>query len=206
MKIARLAPFFLIGSLSILSHAEVSLLADDYIKVTAINGDAVNQSLFQRTQQSFNLQPGRHVITARYERLYDLPGDNHEVVRSPNITLDVNLADNQTYQLSMPQVPEHYEDAKQYIKSPKLAVMQGGQIIAEKSSTARSGGLLSGLGSMFGRGDAVNDNQQVVAALPSAQTTTVTPAIQSDNTLDNFMQLWLQATPEERQKIREWIK
>lgn len=59
---------------------------------------------------------------------------------------------------------------------------------------------------MFGRGDAVNDNQQVVAALPSAQTTTVTPAIQSDNTLDNFMQLWLQATPEERQKIREWIK
>ncbi len=206
MKISRLAPFFLIGSLSALVHADVSLSADDYIKVTAINGDAVNQSPFQRTQQSFSLQPGRHVITARYERLYELPGDNHEFVRSPNITLDVNLADNQAYRLSMSQAPERYEDAKQYVKSPKLTVMQGNQVIAEKSSTSRSGGgLLSGLGSMFGRGDAVNENQQVVAALP-AQTAAATPTVQSDNTLDNFMQLWLQATPEERQKIREWIK
>nr|WP_255017080.1 DUF2057 domain-containing protein [Psychrobacter sp. PraFG1]UTT87763.1 DUF2057 domain-containing protein [Psychrobacter sp. PraFG1] len=36
--------------------------------------------------------------------------------------------------------------------------------------------------------------------------TPVSSSQQNTDTLDNFMQLWLQATPSEREKIRQWIE
>lgn len=56
-----------------LSHAAVTVLVDDNIKVTAINGQEIKQSVFQPSTKTFTLQPGQHVITAKYDRLYNLP-------------------------------------------------------------------------------------------------------------------------------------
>lgn len=44
------------GSVSMLSHAEVTLLVDDHIKVTAINGQELQQSAFQPLTKKFTLQ------------------------------------------------------------------------------------------------------------------------------------------------------
>ncbi|MGP5193314.1 DUF2057 family protein [Psychrobacter celer] len=212
------------GSVSMLSHAAVTLLVDDYIKVTAINGQEVQQSAFQPLTKKFTLQPGTHAITAKYDRLYNLRRDEHDYLRSGNVSVTAQLADNQTYRLTMPNQPEAYEAAREYAKRPTLAVEQNNTVIASQQSLGnQQGGLFSGLGKAIGgvfggAGDAELQNQRAIAALEqpvtqpaqsSVNTGTAQPvpaAVQTGNTLDSFMQLWLQATPAEREKIRQWIQ
>ena len=208
------------GSISIMSHAAVTLLVDNNIKVTAINGQELTQSLFQPLTKEFTLQPGQHVITAKYDRLYNLPRDEHDYLRSGNISVAADMVDNQTYRLTMPDQPEDYEAARKYAKSPTLAIQQNNTVIArQKSLGGNDGSIFSGLGKALGGvfgggGDAQLQNQQAIAALGqnNTNTGTVTSIKQTTNvstsssTLDQFMQLWLNSTPTEREKMRQWIQ
>ena len=218
------------GSLSMLSHAAVTLVVDDNIKVTAINGQELKQSLFQPLTKEFTLQPGKHVITAKYDRLYNLRRDEHDYLRSGNISVAADLADNQTYRLTMPNQPEDYAAAKKYAERPSLAIQQNNAVVASQQSIAGTdSSIFSGLGKALGgvcggSGDAELQNQQAIAALGQPTVTTqntassgavassrytVTPATtanQSASTLDQFMQLWLNATPAEREKMRQWMQ
>ena len=228
------------GSMSMLAQAAVTLLVDDNIKVTAINGQEISQSPFQPLTKTYTLEPGQHAITAKYDRLYKLPRDEHDYLRSGNVSVMAQLADNQTYRLTMPNQPENYQAAKEYAKRPTLAIQQNGTIVSSQQSIANnSGGLFAGLGKalggVFGGGgsDAEIQNQRAIASLdqpnnqmPVASTnaqamnttpvtsnayralpvTTTTQAVQTTTTLDSFMQLWLQATPSERAKIRQWVQ
>ncbi|WP_376751562.1 DUF2057 domain-containing protein [Psychrobacter sanguinis] len=197
------------------AHAEVTLSVDDNIKVTAINGQQVNSSPFQSLKKSFNLQPGKHVITAKYDRLYDLRNDEHDYLRSGNVTVTAEMQDNQTYRLAMPGQPEKYEEAKQYAKAPTLAVMKGSQVVSKSTGVIEEGGLFSSITSLFGSNDAQMENQKAIAAInadgKSSNSNAIAPVSTNSNsaqadTLDRFMQLWLQATPDEREKIRQWIQ
>ena len=194
--------------------ASVTLAVDDNIKVTAINGQAYNSSPFQKIQRLYTLQPGKHVITARYDRLYELAGDNHDYLKSGHVTLTAELADNQNYQLVMPGQPESYRDAREYAKNPQLAI---------RRANPKDAGLLGGLGSAigglfggnsFGNNSAVEANSQAIAAIDSQPASNSMNTVSTQqtfanptniSTLDQFMQLWLQATPDEREKIRQWV-
>lgn len=191
------------------ASAQVQLNVDENIKVIAINGQEIKHGLLQPLQTQFQLEAGRHVITARYDRLFNLHNKDHDYLKSDTISLTVDLADNQQYQLIMPNQPNSYNAAKEYIKTPTLAVAQNGKIIAEQSKIDTRTGVLANVGSMFGGlfnrdQGAVLQNQQ---AYNDAQNTTQTqPATQTKGSLDNFMQLWLNANEEEREKIRQWVQ
>ena len=216
------------GSVSMLSQAAVTLLVDDHIKVTAINGQELTQSIFQPLTKSFTLQPGKHVITAKYDRLYNLRRDEHDYLRSGNVSVAAEMLDNQTYRLTMPNQPEEYTAAKAYAERPTLAIQQNNTVIASQESVGgNNGSLFSGLGKALGgvfggSGDAELQNQRAIAALDqptvntqaqgNANTGTVTAVKQttsvntSTSNLDQFMQIWLQATPAEREKMRQWMQ
>ncbi|MGP1607750.1 MAG: DUF2057 family protein [Moraxella sp.] len=193
------------------ASADVKLSIEDNVKVIAINGQEIKNSPFLPTKQQFTLEPGRHVITARYDRLFDLTHNSHDYLKSGNITLSVDLQDNQSYQLIMPNQPSVYSQAKEYAKAPTLALAQNGKIIAQESQSEKQEGILSSLSGLFGRDrdKAVQANQKVVAAVqnpasPSSNTSSATTSVKT-NTLDSFMQLWLNASEEEREKIRQWV-
>ncbi len=221
------------SSVSMLAQADVTLLVDDNIKVTAINGQEIKQSPFQPLKKSFTLQPGQHAITAKYDRLYNLPRDEHDYLRSGNVSVVAEMSDNQTYRLTMPNQPEDYSAAKKYAAQPTLAVQQNNTVVASQQSMAgNEGGLFSGIGKAIGgvfsgSGDAEMQNQRAIAAISqpaaiqpvrvtnSGATTTnaytvsptaINQSMQATSTLDNFMQLWLKATPAERAKIRQWVQ
>ena len=223
-KLSISAVFISAASVSMLSQAAVTLVVDDHIKVTAINGQELTQSLLQPLTKSFTLQPGKHVITAKYDRLYDLRRDEHDYLRSGNVSVAAELADNQTYRLTMPNQPEDYAAAKKYAERPTLAIQSNNTIIASQESVGdNSNSLFSGLGKALGgvfggSGDAELQNQRAIAALdqPSVSTnksvttgatvTQTTSVNASTNSLDQFMQIWLQATPAEREKMRQWMQ
>lgn len=200
--------------LSTAAAAQVQLNVDDNIKVTVINGQAIHHGLLQPLQQNFTLEAGRHVITARYDRLFKLGRDDHDYLKSGDVTITANLADNQTYRLIMPNQPKDYHAAKDYIKTPSLAITQHGAIIAQEDTTQtkRSGlfsGITSTINNLFGRtNSATTANQEAIAAISTHNTTTPTDdhAVRADDNLDGFMQIWLNASDEEREKIRQWIE
>lgn len=225
-KLSMSAVFVGAASVSMLTQAEVTLLVDDHIKVTAINGQELTQSVLQPLTKSFTLQPGKHVITAKYDRLYDLRRDEHDYLRSGNVSVAAEMADNQTYRLTMPNQPEDYAAAKKYAERPTLAIQQNNTVIASQESvggSSNSNSLFSGLGKALGgvfggSGDAELQNQRAIAALdqPSVSTrasvntgatvTQTTSVNASTSTLDQFMQIWLQASPAEREKMRQWMQ
>ena len=223
-KLSISAVFISAASVSMLSQAAVTLVVDDHIKVTAINGQELTQSILQPLTKSFTLQPGKHVITAKYDRLYDLRRDEHDYLRSGNVSVAAELADNQTYRLTMPNQPQDYTSAKKYAERPTLAIQQNNTVIASQESVGgNNNSLFSGLGKALGgvfggSGDAELQNQRAIAALdqPSASansivntgaTVTQTTSVNaSTRTLDQFMQIWLQASPAEREKMRQWMQ
>ena len=117
--------------------------------------------------------------------------------------------------------PEAYAAAKAYVKQPTLAVLRGNQVVAsQQANNSGSGSIFSGMGSalggVFGNSNAVAANQQTIDAL-NGQSGAAIPALSqpalsqpaaaaSTDTLDQFMQLWLKATPSEREKIRQWLQ
>lgn len=193
------------------AFANIHLTVDEHIKVTAINGQEVKHGALQPLKREFILDAGRHVITAHYDRLFDLTRGEHDYLKSANLTITADLEDNQTYQLVMPNQPNNYRAAKEYAKNPTLAISQNGKLLAfEQTSEGRSG-VLSALGGsigrLFGRHDGIAANQRVIISQnpSSSQPATKTMVTPKDN-LDGFMQLWLDASPEEREKIRQWIE
>lgn len=201
---SKLTATLLIASFAQLTYADTTIIADDHIKITAINGQTVNQGLFRSPTQSFTVGAGQAVISARYDRLFELNRNNHDVVKSAEITLIANLADNQTYRLTIPNLPQSYAAIKDFVKSPTLALMNGDTIIAQESRT-QSKPLFGNLGGLFGK-NSRNEHNQVIASLPNTQVTPTTIASQNTNdTLDNFMRLWLNADKTEREKIRNWV-
>lgn len=212
MKILQKLAVVVLATASVSSMAQVTLNVGENTIVTAINGQEVKNSLFTEPKRVFKLEAGKHVITAKYERLYDLRGDNHDMLRSSNISLPVELSDNQSYELIMANQPEYYNQAKEYAKQPTLAIRQNGQILASQQATdTNNNGIFSGLGTalggMFGGGNkAVQSNQQAISALGTSAIATPVATPKADNTLDQFMQLWLKASPEEREKIRQWVQ
>lgn len=210
MKKIALFTAMLLSFASVSSLANVTLNIGDNVVVTAINGQEVKNGLFSEPQRKFDLQAGKHVITAKYSRLYELRGDNHDVLRSSNISLPVELADNQSYDLVMANQPEDYNQAKEYVKKPTLAIFQNGKIVANQQavnggSTGLFGGLGGAIGGIFGKSNAIEANQQAISAISSNQSPNNQTVSRSTDTLDQFMDLWLKATPTERDKIRQWV-
>ncbi len=206
MKYTTLALATAVVALSTQAFAAVQLKVDDNIKVTAINGSEVRHGLLQPLQREFTLDAGRHVITARYDRLFNLNSNDHDYLKSGNITITADLADNQTYQLIMPNQPNNYSAAKEYAKAPSLAISHNGTVIAQQDTSENRTGILTGItgaiGGMFSRGDsAIISNQKAIAAINN-QAPVSTPQA---NNLDGFVQLWNNANEEEREKIRQWV-
>lgn len=208
----------LLSATSLSALAQVTLNVDENVVVTAINGQEVKTGMFSNPTRQFNLEAGKHVITAKYTRLFDLRSNDHDVLRSSNISLPVELADNQTYQLVMAGQPNDYQQAKEYVKKPVLAIVQNGRTLASQQATDSNNssifsGLGNALGGVFGGGNkALQANQQAIASLEGKSANTIpaiaptTTATASTDTLDQFMQLWLKATPAEREKMRQWIQ
>lgn len=233
----RVAACISLAAVSAPAVAQVTLNVGDNVVVTAINGQEVKTSMFRDPTRTFTLEPGKHVITAKYQRLYDLRGDEHDILRSDNVSIPVELQDNRTYTLVMANQPEAYSRAKDYAKKPTLALVDSNSqtIASQQAQGGGEGGIFSGLSSALGgifggSSNAVASNQQTIDALegksgssipalgqsnPTAANTSTAVASNTHtaaatpanmDTLDQFMNLWLKATPAEREKIRQWVQ
>lgn len=169
--------------------ADATLQSADFVKITSIDGQSINQGLLQKQQNQFALPAGKHTITARYDRLYHINRNNHDYLRSKDVVLEADFADNMHYTLRWHNMPTRYDEAKTYAKQPILLLTQNGQEQAKSDVQVHTN---TTIGTMIGGVLGLNsDTDATIKALP---------------VLDQFMQLWFIADEQERVKIREWLQ
>lgn len=196
---------------TVASHADVSLTVGENVVVTRIDGQVISHGLLTAPKRKFVLENGVHEFSAKYKRLFELSADDHDMVRSVDLTLKADMADG-TYQLQMLDQPDVHHKAVEYAEKPTLALLHRGKVITKKTAIVGSTtGMFEGISAGVSRvipGSSANKPVAIKSSPKSVKPTTSDGVtnVNTSNTLDAFMRIWLDASPLERQKIKSWVK
>ncbi|GAC1377709.1 MAG: hypothetical protein NVS3B3_19430 [Aquirhabdus sp.] len=168
--------------------AEVSV--PENVIVLGVDGQETgNTGLFSRKHSSFQLPAGEHTIMARYDRLFQINGDDFDVVRSKGVTIKVVLQDQQSYVLGWLPEPTSHEEALAFVKQPTLKISTtSGQVVASQQgavlvNTSLLGGVMQGINHLTSSG--------------------VAPQVRP---LDALKSQWAQASAEDKKQFQLWIQ
>lgn len=172
------------------SWAAAEVTFPENVIVLGIDGQETGSTgLFTRKKSSFQLPAGEHTIMARYDRLFQINGDDFDVVRSKGVTIKVVLADQQTYVLGWQPEPTSREEALEFVKRPTLKISTtSGQVVASQQGAVQQNTSLFG-GVMQGINHLTSNN--------------IEPQIQP---LDALKSQWAKASPEDKKQFQIWIQ
>jgi uncharacterized protein YccT (UPF0319 family) len=168
--------------------ADAEIVVPESVVVVGIDGQETgNTGFFTRKHTSIHLPAGEHTITARYDRLYQLNADEHEIVRSKAVTIRAVFADQQGYVLGWAPEPDSLEEAHNFIKQPTLVVKApGGQVVASQKG-------------------ALNQSTSLVASVMQGYNNLTTSDEGKTDALQHLQSLWGQATTQQRKQFKQWL-
>lgn len=138
--------------------------------VQAVNGKDLGMQLFGN-KDYLELAPGSHRIAVKYKDLFEMMGDNHEVVASDPVLLAFELPAEGSYRLTFDK-PKELAQARAFAKAPKFQVVDAkGTPLPQQSLTQEERDSL--WQATLGGGSTTSDAAKMTAA---PQTTAVTPA------------------------------
>jgi len=175
--------------------ADVSLDVPEVIHILSIDGQEQPSSFFGSRAHVKMLPVGEHVLSLRYSQLFDISSEDHDIVKSSPMAIRFVAEAGQQYQLVV-NPPKRYEAAVKFAKQPEIKLVNKNtgssqQAIAIKSYSEAS--LIDTLGKAFNTSD---------DTLPT--TTTANASFSSNNT-QLLQDIWLRATPQERQAFAAWL-
>ncbi|MBQ1784724.1 MAG: DUF2057 domain-containing protein [Gammaproteobacteria bacterium] len=160
----------LLAFVAIEAHAARLELPEEVI-VQAVNGQDLGLQLFG-TKDYLELAPGSHRIAVKYKDLFEMMGDNHEVVASDPVLLAFELPTEGTYRLSFTK-PTELTQARAFAKAPKFLIVDAkGTPLAQQSLTQEERDSLwqATLG-----GGSITSGAAKMTAAPQASAVAATP-------------------------------
>lgn len=208
-------------AVAITSEAAVTLVTPEEIPVLALDQQEISGSLFRSSKTTYKLDPGSREIAVRYEQLFSQNNGDHDVLKSAILNLKADLQDNKTYRLTLVNPPKNYDDAKQYVKQPIVAIVdEQGNTVSQQQGLDNAPKPLLG-SSFFNRVLDLrgNDGQKDLtrAGAPSTVSTTTAQPVSSTSagnatvntakagTVEQLKQLWQSANEQERQQFMQFI-
>ena len=189
------------------------------IVVISVNNQEVKSGLL-KSKKKFEINSGSSLINVRYNHYFDLPLNNHEIVKSDILTLKTpELKDNQRYKLALVNTPKNLDQAKDFAKKPQLAIydennnLVGQNLIVQMTSQGLFGGSLNQIFSS-------NNNETVkVETVREQKSENVEPtkldqkiaakSIGTENPTSSadqqLIEIWKNASKTERQKFMSWL-
>lgn len=209
INLNRIGLMFALMTVIVTSEAAVTLLAPEEIPVLALDQQEVAGSLFWSSKTTYKLDSGSHEIAVRYEQLFDQNNGDHDVLKSSIVSLKAELQDNKTYRLTLVNPPKDYDDAKQYVKQPIIAIVdEQGNTVAQQQALDNAPKPLLG-SSLFKRvldfrsNNGQKDLTRTGTDASTASTTTVNAV--KGSTVEQLKQLWQSASEQERQQFMQSI-
>lgn len=172
--------------------ADAQLRVPEGVELMAVDEQEYDSGLFAPKLKIVTLTPGAHQIIARFNQLYDLNADEHDVLKSSPVILNLEAQDQQVYTLTALDVPRDYVKAKRYAKAPLLEIRDktGTVIVSKQGVPGQELSLMRRI------------EKSVNAAIKQEQGETPKAP---PTRLEQFQFIWNQANPAERSAIREWL-
>ncbi len=169
--------------------ADATVKSTELVQVLSVDGLEQPGALFGSRRMALPLSPGEHVISVRYNQLFQLGADDHDIVKSPPVAFRFTAEPGKLYEFRI-NPPKRYDDARKFAANPDI------QLVDTVSGEARSGILIKSLGQ-------ASLVDTMGKAFQSAMDNTENSA--SNGTLENLKALWMNATPAERQAFAAWL-
>jgi hypothetical protein len=165
------------------SQPVATLQSPELIQIMALDGEEHAGGLFGSRVLKLPLTPGEHVVTVRYNQLFPLGSDDHDILKSPPIAFRFKADAGQNYVFTVTP-PKRYEAAKLFAKNPDI------RLVESVSGQSITGVLIKSLGQ-------ASLVDTIGRSFQSAEPTALT-------TLDELKELWGKATTAERAAFTSW--
>jgi uncharacterized protein len=172
--------------------ADVSLDVPEVIHILSIDGQEQPSSFFGSRAHVKMLPVGEHVLSLRYSQLFDISSEDHDIVKSSPMAIRFVAEAGQQYQLVI-NPPKRYEAAVKFAKQPDIKLINKNTGVSQEAVAIKSyseASLIDTLGKAFNTSD--------------SPTTPSNAAFSSNNT-QLLQDIWLRATPQERQAFAAWL-
>ncbi len=179
-------------TLTFAADASGTLQAPEILQIMTIDGEEPPGSFLGSRNLSRPLPAGEHVLSVRYNQLFNLGADDHDILKSPPVAFRFTVEPGKTYQLQV-NPPKHYEDAKIFAKNPQI------RLITVETGKSQDGIIIKSLGQASLVDTIGKAFQSATGEGNEASTAT---------TITNLLQLqqsWLSASPAERQAFAAWL-
>lgn len=162
----------------------------EIIQILSIDGQEQLGNFFGNKQHTRSILVGERVLSVRYNQLFNVSSEDHDILKSKPMAIRFVAEAGKTYQLTA-NPPKRYEAAKEFAKQPDIQLIDkttgtSQQAVAVKSYAEAS--LVDTIGKAFQNS---SDENQV--------------AIPSSNNTQLLQDIWLRATPQERQAFAAWL-
>ena len=176
MKLLPAITLSLVLSILALPVLAARLEVPEELIIVAVDGKDLGLQLFN-TKDHVDLSVGAHRIAVKYKDLYELGGDQHEVVASEPVLLAFAVAEEGSYRFSFTR-PETVEAARRFAAEPQFGIIgPNGQTVESRMLTQDQQQSLwvESLGLDNSRSEAVK-----ATAMPVAQTAVATPRVTAE--------------------------
>lgn len=204
----------LMGSTSVFSA--VTLTAPEEIKIVGVNEREVNSGLI-RKKQTYKLDPGSNSISVRYIEFFQHNDNSHDILKSDVVTVKTpELKDGESYRLALINAPKDFDTAQKYKDQPIIGLYDArNQLLVQQSGANSETKPLLGK-SVLGKAldlttKTVAPANQPAPVYPQAAVSPVVANLNSAETAiktstdQKLIQLWQQASKEERRKFMLWL-
>jgi hypothetical protein len=171
-------------------ESTVTLDIPEIIQILSIDGKEQNSTFFGSRDRKQQLTAGEHVLSVRYSQLFNLTADEHDIIKSKPLALRFVAETGKNYQL-IADAPKRYEAAKEFAKNPTIRLVDkttGNSQSAVLIKSYAEASLVDTIGKAFQ--NASDENQA---------------ATSNSNNAQLLQELWLKATPQERQAFAAWL-
>lgn len=178
----------LVATATAYAEEMAKLEVPEIIQILSIDGQEQQGNFFGSKQHTRSLPVGEHVLSVRYSQLFEINSEDHDILKSKPMAIRFVAEAGKTYQLAA-NPPKRHEAAKKFAEQPDIKLINkttgtSQQAIAVKSYAEAS--LMDTLGKAF------------------QNTEEHHPLSQSNNT-QLLQDIWLRATPQERQAFAAWL-
>ena len=179
-------------TLTFAADASGTLQAPEILQIMTIDGEEPPGSFLGSRNLSRPLPAGEHVLSVRYNQLFNLGADDHDILKSPPVAFRFTVEPGKTYQLQV-NPPKHYEDAKIFAKNPQI------RLITVETGKSQDGIIIKSLGQASLVDTIGKAFQSATGEGNEASTATTT------TNLLQLQQSWRSASPAERQAFAAWL-
>lgn len=173
---------------SVASAGTAVVASPEIIQILSVDGEEQPGALFGSRSLSLKLTPGEHVVSVRYNQLFQLGADEHDIVKSSPVAFRFTAAAGGKYRFETTP-PKRHEAARQFAKNPDI------RLVNEITGERITGIVVKSLG-----------QASLVDTMSKAfQSAQGEAAANGTERLEALKTLWLNASPSERQAFAAWL-